>query len=235
MKNNNLFLILILLIISFFQNYCYAIYYESLGKTKYYASIAEPIFIIIPSQDMCKFKAYKNNINKEYIFTIKNNYNDGDNIRISEVDIKFYITIQKSKNNIPLQFRLYDCLSNSEIPLDESNKSEEIISPKNELFERQYKVVVYWDESIKLFENVDIEILINGAQYNYKYILKAFSISSNVSKKTNNNIIENKENTFDTNIPLIENEEIETNNQQIDSNNDSSIKYIIIKNKKMNN
>ena len=156
MKKKNIFLLIIIIIISSYKSFCYARYNEFLGQTKYYASIAEPIFIVQPIQDIVSIdvnKEYENNISrdradsenviKEYIFMVKNYDNVENNIRISEIDIKFKIKILIENNLFPIELKLYDCLSNEEIILDESNCSSEIVIEKNVLFEKQYKLIVY--------------------------------------------------------------------------------------------
>lgn len=74
------------------------------------------------------------------------------------------------------------------------------------------------------------------AKYNFKYTLKAFSILSNINKKTNSKKIPNTESRNDNvNIDLAENEEYENEYNQVEEKNEIGIKYVIIKHKKNNN
>lgn len=162
MKKNNKFIILTFLLITLFDNFSYARYYETINAGSYYAKIAEPIFMVLPIQETYEFEANEQNINKEYYFIVKN-YDD-NNPKVSEVDLEFDIEIELSNNNFPVSFKLYDCISNEEIILDSLNRTEKIFIEKNTVFERQYKLVTYWNEKQEMSENVEINIVVNASQ-----------------------------------------------------------------------
>ena len=164
-KEYKLFLIVII-VSSVLKNNCFGRYFEKIDEQAYYANIAEPIFIVTPFQETNEFKLDKNNTNKEYLFVIKNYENMDDNIRISEVDFKFNIEILLSNNSYPLQLKLIDCTNNEEIQLDNLNKTKDFIIKKNELFEKQYKLIIYWDKIFNLAENINVEVIINSSQNN---------------------------------------------------------------------
>ena len=103
MKKNNKFIILTFLLITLFDNFSYARYYETINAGSYYAKIAEPIFMVLPIQETYEFEANEQNINKEYYFIVKN-YDD-NNPKVSEVDLEFDIEIELSNNNFPVSFK----------------------------------------------------------------------------------------------------------------------------------
>jgi len=162
MKKTNKLIVIFFLIITFINNYSFARYMESINVGNYYAKIAEPIFVVTEVQETYEFEANEQNINKEYYFIVKN-YDDNSQ-RVSEVDLEFDIEIELSNNNFPVSFKLYDCTSNEEIFLDNLNKTGKIFIEKNTVFEKQYKLVTYWNEKQEMSENVEINIIVNASQ-----------------------------------------------------------------------
>lgn len=169
MNKNNKTIFVLILIMALWKNTCFARYIEILDVGKYYATIAEPIFVVRPLQETNVFKANENN-SKVFTFEIKNYEEREDNIRISEVDLKYFIEIRLSNNSIPITLKLYDCTTNEEIVLDSLNRTEEYTINKNSLFERQFKLVVSLNGNKELKENLDIEIYVNSTQKNERGI-----------------------------------------------------------------
>ena len=164
LNKNTRFIIITFLFITLFNNFCYARYTELINSGSYYATIAEPYFVVIPIQETYVFEANKQNINKEYFFIVKN-YDD-NNKKASEVDLEFDIEISLSNTNFPVSYKLFDCTTNEELLLDNSNKTQKIFIGKNILFERQYKLVTSWCDKQNMSENVEIYIIINSSQRN---------------------------------------------------------------------
>lgn len=153
-------------IIFLMQGKAMAKYYEMLNKIFVRTTIAEPIIVVENVQDTVISEMNKRSENKEYYFKIKNYKQENNEKKTTEVDFDCYIEVKNSNIYFPIKYELYDC-SNNEMILETKNESKKIHIEKNIEFEKNYKLVVSWDNKEIVQGNVDdIEIEIHIVQAN---------------------------------------------------------------------
>ncbi len=159
-------LLSMIVIIFFMQNNVMAKYYEMLNKVFVRSTIAQPIIVVQNLQDTVISEMNKKSGNKEYYFKIKNYKQENSQKQITEVDFDCYIEIKNSNIYFPIKYELYDC-SNNEMILETENISKKIHIEKDVEFEKNYKLVVSWDnKEIVQGELDEIEIEVHIVQAN---------------------------------------------------------------------
>lgn len=152
-----------LLIVFLIPTPSFARYYDNLGKFSTKASIAEPIINVETLQETVVSDFNKTTV-KEYHFKITNyELETNGNKRISEVDFNYTIEIKNSSNNFPAKYELYDCSTNLEI-LNGASKTQEFYISKNNMYEKEYKIIVSWEDKDELASQNDINIMVNASQ-----------------------------------------------------------------------
>lgn len=148
------------------QNSSMAKYYEMLNKVFVRTAIAEPIVVVEKMQDTVVSEMNKKSQNKEYYFKIKNYKIENSQKRITEIDFDCYIEVKNSNIYFPIKYELYDCQS-EEMILESQTMSKKIHIDKITEFEKDYKLVVSWDNKEIIQGNLDdIEIEIHIVQAN---------------------------------------------------------------------
>ena len=168
MKNKKKFKIWIsiLSIMILFPVIVNARYFEKLENFEGRGTIAEPIFKVEKLQDTINTTINKESGIQEYIFKIKNFVLEDDGIskRISQVDMIYNIEIINEKENFPVRYELYE-LDTDQNLLNENGIIKDIVINKNIEYEKNYRLVVFWENKDGILENTDnIKIIINSSQ-----------------------------------------------------------------------
>ena len=135
----------------------FARYYEKTEKIIGKGTIAEPIIIVENISNTKKVEVNKNT-KEEYIFKVKNYYIDkNENKKISEVGFYYTINVINKDSNFPIAYKL----------LDEENKEidlSKLVIKKDELYEKTFKLVIYWEDKEKASEQDEIEVEVKASQ-----------------------------------------------------------------------
>lgn len=139
----------------------FARYKEEIAKVKTNGIIAEPIVRIEELSEHQVSKMNKNSV-KEYKFKVCNYYDYKETLRISEVNFKYNIEVISTNANFPVKYELYDS-DNTEL-LTGKNITSDFIIHRNGVYEKEYKLIVYWEDKEEPANDTDIKIRINAFQ-----------------------------------------------------------------------
>lgn len=159
----------IILIASFmlfaFSTPIFARYYETLQQFTGKATIAEPIIKVEALKDKISMQVNRESTIEEYNFCIKNYINESKGKRINEVDFLYDIEIINSNENFPIKLELYEVGKEKEL-LNGTSKVSGLEIKKNLEYEKQYKLLAYWESKENMSDENSIDIVIKASQKN---------------------------------------------------------------------
>ena len=139
----------------------FAKYYEETSKVKTTGIIAEPIVRVQSLTENKNIQMYEETV-EEYNFMVCNFFEYDEDIRISELDFKYNLEVLNTSDKFPVRIELYN--SNNVEILNGGNISSDFFIHKDEKYEEQYRLVIYWDDKEDLADNTKINIKINAFQ-----------------------------------------------------------------------
>ena len=128
-------------------------FFRDFNKIKVNGKIAEPI-VRVEKLEETEIIDFKKDTTKEYKFKIKNYYLDNSkNERINEVDLIYNLKIEFD-NSFPIKAELYDEEGND--ILNGKRMSDDINLAKNQKQEKEYTLVVSWENKENMSSSTDV-------------------------------------------------------------------------------
>lgn len=152
----------IIILISCIIIFCNTISISKYNRDNEYVAntkIAKAI-LKVENDEKIDMKISKNNLPKEYFFSICNYENES----INEIDFEYEIILENSSNKFPISYKIFDCDNNIELKLN-NGKTERVKIGKNRKEKRNFKIVFEWRELIiNLEEEFELKMKVNGYQ-----------------------------------------------------------------------
>ena len=139
----------------------WARYQSETSTVKTNGIIAEPIVRIEEIDQHQIYEMNKQSV-EEYRFKVCNYNKIGDIARISEINFKYNIEIVNTNSNFPIRFELYNS-NNNEI-LNGKNITSDFLIQRNNIYEKEYRLIIYWEDKTELANTTDVNIKVNAFQ-----------------------------------------------------------------------
>jgi len=150
-KKNSILIIVSLIVVVLNMLYIYE--KKSNSDLIVKSQIKQPI-IELKKDEIIKCQINQNSFPIEYCFEI-NNFKDD---KINEIDFDYIIQIEKSDENFPVSYELFDCATNKKIELVDG-KSELMKIKKYAKESKKFKLILNWRElDLELANKVKIDL-----------------------------------------------------------------------------